>query len=111
MSCIRSNSPRLRIAAGVFAIALGTMTTNAAPGAAQAPAGAHSPPADNEPAPGPVIDGRHRQPSRAEVESRELAQGRSATSILREERAKDREVDEIYRELKSTPAPAGTTSS
>ncbi len=102
--------PRLHIVAGAFAAALGAMTANAAPGAAQAPDGAYGPPAASESTPGPVIDGRHRQPSRAEIKSRELAQGRSATSILREDHAKDREVDEIYRQLKSAPGSIRTTN-
>jgi hypothetical protein len=77
------------------------------------------PPADTmESAPdtgqGPVVGGRHRQPSRAEIEERERAQGRSADSIAREERNKDREVDELYRQLMtdpnaSRPADSGST--
>jgi hypothetical protein len=97
-------------------IAVGPAVGLAAPVLAQTstqpPAGA----AESVPDPGqgPVVNGRHRQPSRSEIQDRERAQGRSAEAIAREERAKDREVDELYRELMTDlgatrPAESGST--
>lgn len=110
MSCIRPTSSRLRMVARIFVVVLGATTGIAAPTAAQTSEEASGTPPVIEPMPGPVVDGRHRQPSRAEIESRELAQGRLATAIRREDRAKDRAVDEIYRELKAAPGPDHTTA-
>lgn len=52
---------------------------------------------------GPVVGGRHRQPTEAEVESRQRMEGLSGDSINRQNEREDRELDEIYRELKDQP--------
>jgi hypothetical protein len=51
---------------------------------------------------GPVVNGRHRQPTKAEIERRERASGESAASIEGRDRRKDKQVDDLYKELNPT---------
>ena len=58
---------------------------------------------------GPVIDGRHRQPTAAEIESRERAEGRSAQAAQARAREQNKVIDDLYKEL-MTPVPSGAKS-
>jgi hypothetical protein len=53
---------------------------------------------------GPVVDGRHRQPSAAEIESRERAGSASEKAIQDRARQDDKAIDDLYKEL-VTPVP------
>jgi hypothetical protein len=107
MFCIGPTSPSLRTFASASLVVLGMTTAITAPSTAQTAAGPSALPPEivAGPTPGPIVNGRHRQPSKAEVDARELAQGRSPASIAREDRAKDRQVDELYRDLMNAPVP------
>ena len=73
-----------------------------------APASAQQSVPDSPPASertGPVIEGRHRQPTPAEIESRQRAQGESAKAMQERLRKQDQAIDELYKELMK-PVPS-----
>jgi hypothetical protein len=65
------------------------------------------PPAAVE-SPGPVVDGRHRQPTEAEIKAREHAEGESATAIEQRNRQEDQVINDLYKELMK-PVPSGSS--
>lgn len=56
--------------------------------------------------PGPIIDGRRRQPTQAEVDARQKAAGRSQKSIEEQGRRLDQEIDDIYKALTTPDKPS-----
>lgn len=68
-----------------------------------------NPPAADDGQLGPVVGGRHRQPTEAEVEARERAEGESARAIEKRDRQEDKTIDDLYKEL-TKPAPLGAPS-
>jgi hypothetical protein len=85
---------------------LGIVMTTASPMAQEAkPA---DPPAVNDWT-GPVVGGRHRQPTTAEVQARQQADGESAKTIEQRNRDEDKTIDDLYKEL-MTPVPSGERS-
>lgn len=52
-----------------------------------------------------VIEGRHHQPSAAEIERRERATGESEQAIRAHARQQDKVIDDLYKEL-MTPVPS-----
>ena len=58
---------------------------------------------------GPVVGGRHRQPTTAEIQARQQAEGSSAKTIAQRNRDQDKTIDELYKEL-MTPVPSGERS-
>jgi hypothetical protein len=58
---------------------------------------------------GPVVDWRHRQPTEAEVQARERAEGESKKAIQERDHQEDQTIDELYKEL-MTPVPGGEMS-
>jgi hypothetical protein len=58
---------------------------------------------------GPVVGGRHRQPTQSEVQSRQQADGQSAQAIQQRNRDEDKTIDDLYKEL-MTPVPSGERS-
>lgn len=62
------------------------------------------PPAGNDWT-GPVIGGRHRQPTESEVQSRQQVEGQSAKAIQQRNRDEDKTIDDLYKEL-MTPVPS-----
>lgn len=53
---------------------------------------------------GPIVGGRHRQPTEAEVEARQRAEGESAKAIQERSRKEDKVIDDLYKKL-MTPVP------
>jgi hypothetical protein len=58
---------------------------------------------------GPVVGGRHRQPTEAEIQARQRAEGRSAQATTQRERQEDNAINELYKELMA-PVPSGERS-
>jgi hypothetical protein len=54
---------------------------------------------------GPVVGGRHRQPTPAEIQARERAEGESKKAIQQRDRQEDKTIDELYKELMK-PVPS-----
>lgn len=54
--------------------------------------------------PGPVVDGHHRQPTKAEIRARQRAEGESTRAQQQLNREESKDVDELYKEL-TTPLP------
>ena len=54
---------------------------------------------------GPVVGGRHRQPTPAEIQARQQAEGQSAKTIQQRNRDQDKTIDDLYKEL-MTPVPS-----
>lgn len=55
-------------------------------------------------------EGRHHQPSAAEIDRRERATGESDQAIREHARRQDKVIDDLYKEL-MTPVPSGGRSS
>lgn len=68
------------------------------------PSGQANPPPQSEWS-GPTVGWRHRQPTPAEIEARERAQGESKKSIQQRDRQEDKTIDELYKEL-TRPVPS-----
>jgi hypothetical protein len=58
---------------------------------------------------GPVVQGRHRQPTPGEIQARERAQGESEKAIQEQRRKEDQTIDELYKELMK-PVPKNEMS-
>jgi hypothetical protein len=58
---------------------------------------------------GPIVGGRHRQPTPAEIEARQRAAGQSAKAIEERRRKEDKTIDDLYKQL-VTPAPSSERS-
>lgn len=54
--------------------------------------------------PGPVVNGRHRQPTQAEIQARQRAEGESSPTLKNRNREENKDVDDLYKEL-TTPLP------
>jgi hypothetical protein len=54
--------------------------------------------------PGPVVNGRHRQPTEAEIRARERAEGQATPALQQRNREESKDVDDLYKEL-TTPLP------
>lgn len=92
----------MRIAAWFAVLGLAMST---APAMAQhvAPTPPSTPPALGD-LPGPVVDGRHRPPTQAEIRLRQRAEGELTPDLQQRNRAESKSVDELYKEL-TTPLP------
>ena len=55
---------------------------------------------------GPVVGGRHRQPTDAEIQARQRAEGASPQALQQRSREQDKVIDDLYKEL-MTPVPSG----
>lgn len=54
---------------------------------------------------GPVVGGKHRQPTQAEIQERERAEGESKKAIQQRDRQEDKTIDQLYKELEK-PVPS-----
>ena len=79
-----------------YALAVLWIFLNAAPALAQQDTPAKPPDSGWT---GPVVEGRHRQPTPGEIESRERAEGESKKAIQERQRQEDQTIDELYKEL------------
>jgi TolA-binding protein len=86
---------RFRYSLAVLGIALTTTVAMAQPA---------QPPAANDWT-GPVVGGRHRQPTPAEVQARQQAEGQTAKTIEQRNRDQDKTIDDLYNELMK-PVPS-----
>lgn len=59
--------------------------------------------------PGPIVGGHHRQPTEAEVEARQRAEGESATAIQERNREEEKAIDDLNKTLLA-PIPSGEQS-
>ena len=101
------HAKRVMRAMNVLIVAVASLATTQVMAADRPPVNAHNMDAVRT-RPGPIVDGRHRQPTQTEITAREEAAGQSSMSIDRQSQREDREVDDLYREImrmSATPPP------